>query len=118
MLPAMKHRIDDSPVMLSHASSSGSMSDQSELKKRKRLGKGSNILPLVRKMLVDQENWKTVSDKRDYHFLGAFPGTTTQQLYYIPDCKSLQQASTSNHHYMWNDIQLSKGHMKKDRLIK
>lgn len=47
MLPAMKHHIDDSPVMLSHASSSGSMSDQSELKKRKRLGKGSNILPLV-----------------------------------------------------------------------
>jgi len=31
--------------------------------------------------------------------------------------KLLQQASSSNHHYMWNDIQLSQGQMKKDRLI-
>ena len=68
-------------------------------------------------MLVDQEDWKTISDKHDYHFLATFPGTTKQHLYYIPDCKLLQQASSSNHHYMWNDIQLSKGQMKKDRLI-
>ena len=53
---------------------------------------------------------------QDYHFLGAFPKSTEQQLYYIPDCTSLQQASSSNH-FLWSDIQLSKGQVNKDRLI-
>lgn len=68
-------------------------------------------------MLSDKENWKTVSNKRDYHFLRTFSEPSKQQLYYIPDCSLLQQASTSNHHFIWNDIQLSKGNMNKDRLI-
>ena len=68
-------------------------------------------------MLADQENWKTISDKRDYHFLGTFSEPSEQHLYYIPDCTSLQQASASDHHCMWKDIQLSKGNMNKDRLI-
>ena len=88
MLPAMKHRVDDPSVVLSHGSS-GSASNQSASTKKKRLGKGSNILPVVRKMLADQENWKTISDKRDYHFLGTFSEPSEQHLYYIPDCTSL-----------------------------
>ena len=107
MLPSMKHHIDSSSTAVTNENSS-SIPEQSTSTKRKRIGKGSNILTVVRKMLADQENWKTVSDKQDYHFLGAFPKSTKQQLYYIPDCTSLQQASPSNH-FLWNDIQLSKG---------
>lgn len=85
--------------------------------KRKRLGKGCNILPIVRKMLVDKENWKMIIEKRDYQFLGTFSKPTEQHLYYIPNWKSLNQATSSNPHFLWNDIQLSKGNLNQDREI-
>ena len=115
----MKHCVNDSSVAtISVHGSSRIISDQTVSIKKIRLGKGSNILPVVRKLLTDQENWKKISNKCDYHFLGTFPEPSKQQLYYIPDCTLLQQASTSDHHYnIWNDIQLSKGNMNKDRLI-
>ena len=118
LLPAMKHCVNDSSIAtISVHGSSRTISDQTVSTKKIRLGKGNNILPVVRKLLTDQENWKKISNKRDYHFLGTFPEPSKQQLYYIPDCTLLQQASTSDHHYIWNDIQLSKGNMNKDRLI-
>ena len=95
MLPAIKHRINDSSACGSSTSRSAT-ADQSLSTKRIRLGKGSNILPVVRKMLSDKENWKTVSDKRDYHFLGTFPEPSKQQLYYIPECSLLPQALISS----------------------
>ena len=85
--------------------------------KRKRDGKGSNILLLVRKLLKSPENWKSIGTKRDYQFLGTFPNPSVQQLYYIPNCFELEQSSHANPHYLWTDIQLSKGHLNKDQLI-
>lgn len=85
--------------------------------RKKRVGKGCNVLTKVRQTLLDKENWKSVSHESDYQFLGAFSEPTEQQLYYIPDCKSFHQAAISDHHYLWNDIQLSKGQGNKDRLI-
>ena len=116
MLPSMKHHVDSSSTAITNENSS-SIPEQSTSTKQKRIGKGINILTVVRKMLADQQNWKTVSDKQDYHFLGAFPKSTEQQLYYIPYYTSLQQASPSNNHFLWNDIQLSKGQVNKHRLI-
>ena len=85
--------------------------------KRKRDGKGSNILFLVRKLLKCPENWKSIGSKQDYQFLGTFPNPSLQQLYYIPNCSELEQSSHANLHYLWTDIQLSKGHLNKYRLI-
>ena len=118
MLPSVKSHVDSSSTAITNESST-SIPEQSTSTKRKRIGKGSNILAVVRKnlMLADPENWKSLTDKHDYHFLGTFPKSTEQHLYYIPDCTSLQQASSSNPHFLWNDIQLSKGQVNKDRLI-
>ena len=113
MLPPMKHHVATAVTN----KSSTSTPEHSTSTKRKRIGKGSNILTVVRKMLSDQENWKSLTDKRDYHFLGTFSESTKQHLYYIPDCMSLHQASSSNPHFLWNDVQLSKGQMNKDRLV-
>ena len=40
-----------------------------------------------------------------------------QQLYYAPDISALHQ-SCDDAHFVWKDIQLSKGQLNKDRLIK
>ena len=114
LLPSVKSTVQESTSHRPHHSLDSAGSDS---QKRKREGKGSNILPVARKLLQDQENWKQVSSKQDYHFLGSFSKLTEQQLYYIPDCNQLQQSSTSNPHFLWSDMQLSKGKLNKDRLI-
>ena len=85
--------------------------------KKKRVGKGSNILTIVRKLLSEPENWMKVESKRSYHFPGVLPKPLLQQLSYTEDILSLQQ-SCKDPHFIWKDIQLSKGQLNKDRLIK
>ena len=83
---------------------------------RSRLGRGSHILTLVRKFLNEPENWKEVDAKKCYQFPGVFTKTCTQQLCYIADSSKLSQ-TCDDVHFMWKDIQLSKGQLNKKRLI-
>ena len=85
--------------------------------KCKRAGKGSHILPVIRKCLLEPENWKYIQSKQDYHFPGTITHNTEQNLYVIPDITQLEQCSADNPHFLWNDIQFSKGPLNKDRLI-
>ena len=109
MLPNHSH--GEMPVPTGSAPSAHSDS------KRKRLGKGSNILTIVRKLLSEPENWFNVENKDSYHFPGVLPKPSLQQLYYVPDISALNQ-SCDDAHFIWKDIQLSKGQLNKDRLIK
>ena len=85
--------------------------------KRNRVGKGiSYTLSLVRKFLKEPENWKKVDTTKCYHFPGAFQKKCIQQLYYIPDVAKLEQTCDDTH-FLWKDIQLSKGQLNKTRLI-
>ena len=52
--------------------------------KGKRIGKGSHILPVIRKCLKDSENWKQIESKQDYQFLGTYAHPCNQNLYFIP----------------------------------
>ena len=40
-----------------------------------------------------------------------------QCVYHIDDYKTLEQSVESDPHFIWNDIQLSKGKINKDRLL-
>lgn len=73
---------------------------------KKRNGKGSNILTLVRMYLNESKNWKEIEGKHSYQFPGIFPSLTTQQLYFIPNIKSLHQHSQNDTNFLWTDIQL------------
>ena len=84
---------------------------------KKRNGKGSNILTLVRTFLNESENWKEIEEKHCYQFPGVFSSPATQQLYYTPDIKSLHQNSETDANFLWKDIQLSKGQLNKEHLI-
>ena len=84
--------------------------------KRTREGKGSHTLTVVRRCLSDSENWLIPETKKDYHFPGVFSTKRPQQLYYINNVTTLEQ-SCDDLHFMWKDIQLSKGQLNKPRLI-
>ena len=65
-LPSVKFSVQEST---SHIPRHSSDTAGTHPQKRKLEGKGSNILPVARKLLQDQENWKPVCSKHDYHFL-------------------------------------------------
>ena len=82
--------------------------------KKKRLGKGSNILTTVSKLLAESEIWLKVEGKNNYHFPGVLPKSMFQQLYSTENALSLQQ-SCEDAHFIWKDIQLSKGQLQIDQ---
>ena len=84
--------------------------------KKKRLGKGSNILTTVRKLLCESENWFKVDNKNNYQFPGVLQIPCFQQLFYTENLSSLPQCC-EDPHFIWKDIQLSKGQLNRDRLI-
>ena len=84
--------------------------------KKKRLGKGSHTLTLVRRFLGEPENWLIVENKKSYHFPGVYEKAGCQQLYYVPNIRDLEQ-HCEDRHFIWKDVQLSKGQLNKDRLI-
>ena len=56
---------------------------------RKRRGKGCHLLPLVKKLLESKENWKVITDKENYQFLGTFLFPTQNMLWYVEDITKL-----------------------------
>jgi len=85
--------------------------------KKSRQGRGTHGLTIVRQLLLDRENWKIIQSKHDYQFPGVFEDEQMQAIYYTPDVFKLDEADLSNPHFMWDDIQLSKGKLNKDRLV-
>ena len=84
---------------------------------KKRCGKGTHGLTLVRELMTDKENWTIINFKRDYQFPGFYEKEQNQSIFYTPNALERDQADTSNPHFMWDDIQLSKGKVNKDRQI-
>ena len=100
----------------SSATAQGGVSLENLQAKKKRLGKGSNILTTVRKLLSESENWFNIENKSNYQFPGVLPKPCFQQLFYTANLSSLAQ-SCEDPHFIWKDIQLSKGQLNRDRLI-
>ena len=67
--------------------------------------------------MIDKENWKVIHSKREYYFPGFYEKEQKQSAFYTPNLLKLDQADTSNPHFLWDDIQLSKGKVNKDRQI-
>ena len=103
----------------SQTASHSRCTESNAMGKHKRIGKGSHILPIVRRCLQETENWKHIQSKQDYHFPGVYTKTCqhiNNNLFYTPDYTQLEQ-SAEDPHFMWRDIQFSKGPLNKDRKI-
>ena len=71
----------------------------------------------IKRLLLDKENWKNITDKSEYQFPGVFSSPQTQNAYYTDDCTKLPQSCALNRHFLWDNIQVSKGSWNKDREI-
>ena len=68
-------------------------------------------------LLEDEENWKPITSKDDYQYLGVFPSEQMQVIYYSEDCSKLDQSCSTDPHFLWHDIQMYKGKANKDYSI-
>lgn len=84
---------------------------------KKRVGKGSHMLTTVRCLLKDSSKWEPIRTKEEYHFPGLLGSKRIQTMYFTTDCSKLPQYCEQSSHFIWDDIQLSKGKLNKDRLI-
>ena len=82
-----------------------------------RIGKGTPPLIIVRQMMTEKENWKTLTNKSEYQYSGVYTSVQLQCVYQIDDYNTLEQSAESDPHFIWNNIQLSKGKLNKDRLL-
>ena len=79
---------------------------QGKSKGRGRVGKGTHGLSIVRHLLADKEKWIIPKEVRDCHF----PGTSGEQsVFYFEDCQAIYSTCPLDPHYLWADIQFSKG---------
>ena len=85
--------------------------------RRVRKGKGIHGLTVVRQLIECKENWQMITEKADYQFLGVFKSEQNQVIMYTSDCRKVGQSCNKKYHFMWDDIQLSKGTWR-DREVK
>ena len=68
-------------------------------------------------MLTDKENWKTVASKESYQFPAVFKESHGNVLFFCGNIKDLPHFTDKSPHFLWSDVQFSKGSSNKDRLI-
>ena len=77
--------------------------------KRVRHGKGTHAIITVRRMMSEKENWVKLSDASECQYPGVFSDKQKQCVYYTSNFSELSSSSEPDPHFLWTDIQLSKG---------
>ena len=94
----------------------------SQLPRKKRLSGGSNLVPVIEKLLLSSEKWYKIETTSQYQYPGVFSnqtlnesdesnsGGTKPRLGYVADCSKLPHYHKDNPHFLYSENQLSKGH--------
>ena len=60
--------------------------------------KGHHLLPLVKKLLQSKEDWRSITDKENYQYLGTFNFSSPSQnfLWFVDDLTNLPHFTESD----------------------
>ena len=102
-----------------YSASVGNSIKENEVDRKKRVGHGSNPwpLPVVRMLMKCHDNWREIITKEQYQFPGVSVNGQSSMLLYSKDVSKLPQYVVSKPHFLWDDIQLSKGKLNPDRMV-
>ena len=59
--------------------------------------------------MSDKENWIQINNAKEHQYPGVFSDQQKQCVYYTSNYTELSSSSEPDPHFLWNDIQLSKG---------
>ena len=97
----------------SFLSSSDEASDPCPPKKHRHSG-GSNLMPVIEALLSSASNWYEITETSQYQFPGVFQDAhiadSPPRLGHAKDVTKLPHFTGQNHHLLYNENQLSKGH--------
>ena len=79
--------------------------------------KGTHLLPTVTKLLSSSENWFEIKDPDDYQYPGRFNPAHPERLGFAPDITTLPFYVKDDEHFLFNDIQISKGKPRAPRKV-
>ena len=85
--------------------------------KMTRKSKGIHLLPVLRRLLSSRSNWYSICETKHYHYPGVFHCPATQRLGYAEDITKLPLYSSSDEHFLFSDIQLSKSKPREPRCV-
>lgn len=80
-----------------------------------RVSRGSQALPVIRNLLSDQTKWFEIENPDDYQYPGVFRHEHPKRVAYCEDITALPFYDPGNEHFMFEDIQLGKGHTRGTR---
>ena len=99
------------------STSVGNSVKENEVDRKKRVGHGSNPLSVVKMLMKSHDNWQEIITKEQYQFPGVSVSGQSSMLLYSKDVSKLPQYVASKPHFLWDDIQLSKGKLNPDRMV-
>lgn len=82
-----------------------------------RKSKGTHLLPVLVSLLSSNSNWYEIKETDDYYYPGIFRCDHPQCLGFAPDISTFPLYSTEDKHFLFTDIQLSKGKLRAPRRI-
>jgi hypothetical protein len=85
--------------------------------KSTRKSKGTHLLPVLTSLLSSRENWYEIKDHNDYQYPGKFRLDHPHRLGFAPDITTLPLYTKEDEHFLFTDIQLSKGKPRAARKI-
>ena len=86
--------------------------------KRKRQGRGSHALPVIRSLMASSDQWFSIASENDYHYPGVFTVPYPQRMAYCSDISTLAHYDPSNKHFLFTDIQFGKGKARAAQKVK
>lgn len=105
------------PVVGSSTSTPITKDDAQPNTKLLRKTKGTHLLPILTKLLASSENWYDIKEQDDYQYPGKFSEDNPRRLGYASDISSLPFYTREDEHFLFNDIQVSKGKLRAPRMI-
>ena len=88
--------------------------------KKKRAQGGSNLMPIIEELLSSSDNWYEVESTKHYQYPGVFQEPTSSEeveadpnpprMGHVVNLHTLPHFSGQNHHLLYNENQLSRGH--------
>ena len=79
--------------------------------------KGTHLLPVLTNLLSSSVNWYNIESPEDYQYPGIFQMEHPQRLGYVCDVSALPFYTQKDEHFLFNNIQISKGKLRAPRKV-
>ena len=90
----------------------GNSVKENKVDRKKRVGRGSNLLSVIKMLMKSHDNWQEIITKEQYQFPRVSVSGQSNMLLYSKDVSMLPPYVASKPHFLWDDISTEQGQIK------